>query len=109
MADQGPLSQADIDALTAGLLGGGGGGFDPDVLRPEVELILEQGGTVIGTLLSKGAVFSLRDLKAAEAAALADFGDQGLGLHVSVEGIPGDIAFGLSKSTAALLAGLMMG
>lgn len=109
MADQGPLSQADIDALTAGLLGGSDAGFDPDALRPEVDLILEQGGTVIGTLLGKGAVFSLRDLKAAESSALADFGDQGLVMRVTLEGIAGDLAFALSKSTAAMLSGLMMG
>jgi flagellar motor switch protein FliN/FliY len=109
MADQGPLSQADIDALTAGLLGGPEGGFDPDPLRPEVDLILDQGAAVIGTLLGKGAVFSLRDLKPAEAPALAAFGDQGLGIHVALDGIAGDLAFALSKQTGAMLSGLMMG
>lgn len=110
MGDQGPLSQADIDALTAGLLGGSdGGGFDSDALRPEVDLILEQGASVLGTLLGKGAVFSLRDLKSAEADTLAAFGDQGLGMSVTLDGISGDLLFGFPKSTGALLAGLMMG
>jgi flagellar motor switch protein FliN/FliY len=109
MADDGPLSQADIDALTAGLLGGAGDGFDPDALRPELDLILEQGAGVIGTLLSRNASFSLRDLKAGDAAALSAFGAEGLCLRVTLEGLGGDLAFGFSRTTAALLAGLMMG
>lgn len=109
MADEGPLSQADIDALTAGLLGGAGDGFDPDALRPELDLILEQGAGVIGTLLNRGASFALRDLKAADGSALSAFGAEGLCLRVALEGLGGDLAFGFSKQTAALLAGLMMG
>ena len=109
MADEGPLSQADIDALTAGLLGGSGGGFDPDALRPEAELILEQGSSVIGALLSRGTNLAFRDLKAADANQFAEFGDDGLAIHIGMEGINGDLAFVLSKNTAALLAGLMMG
>lgn len=108
MADEGPLSQADIDALTAGLLGGGGG-FDPDALRPDVELIFEQGSSVLGTLLGRGAAFSVRDIKAAEASALGDFGGEGLCLYVALEGINGDLAFAMTRQTAALMAGLMMG
>ena len=109
MADEGPLSQADIDALTAGLLGGAGDGFDPDALRPELDLILEQAAGVIGTILNRSASFALRDMKSADAAALSAFGAEGLCLRVSLEGLDGDLAFGLSKATAALLAGLMMG
>jgi flagellar motor switch protein FliN/FliY len=110
MADDGPLSQADIDALTAGLLGGdAGGGFDPDALRPEADLFLEQGSSVIGALLSRGAALTLRELKAADASGLSEFGGEGLALHVTLEGLNGDLAICLSKTTAAMLAGLMMG
>jgi flagellar motor switch protein FliN/FliY len=110
MADEGPLSQADIDALTAGLLGGGGAGFDPDALRPEADLILEQASSVIGALLGRSAAFSLHDLRAADAGTLsAAFGDDGLLVLATLEGLSGDLAFALHKRTAALLAGLMMG
>lgn len=110
MADEGPLSQADIDALTSGLLGGSGGGFDPDALRQEVEVIIEQGSSVIGTLISRGSNLVLGDIRAADPGMLSEFGDEGLCLHVGLEGgINGELAFLLGKSTAALLAGLMMG
>lgn len=109
MADEGPLSQADIDALTSGLLGGAGGGFDADALRPEVELIVEQGSSVIGTLLNRGSNLVLGDIRSADSGVLSEFGEEGLCLQVSLEGVNGDLAFLLAKSTAALLAGLMMG
>ena len=57
MAEDGPLSQADIDALTAGLLGDAAtAGVDAVALRPEVDAILEQGASVLGTLLNRRRV-----------------------------------------------------
>lgn len=109
MADEGPLSQADIDALTSGLLGGAGGGFDPDALRSEVDVIIEQASSVIGTLLNRGSNLVLGDIRAADSGLLSEFGDEGLCLQVGLEGINGDLALVLGKSTGALLAGLMMG
>lgn len=111
MGEDGPLSQADIDALTAGLLGGGGGGgaFDPDALRPEVDLILDQGSSVLGALVNRTAILSLREIKTADPGGPSEFGGEGLTLHVTLEGLPGDLAICLSKNTAAMLAGLMMG
>src|SRR5690348_8817674 len=93
MAEEGPLSQADIDALTSGLLGGGA---QPAVdsaagVEPAVELILEQGGTVLSTLLDRAVGLTLRDTRAAEAASAAEGMDSALVVRLSLEGIAGDI------------------
>jgi flagellar motor switch protein FliN/FliY len=113
MAEDGALSQADIDALTAGLLGDASAdsGINASALQPEVETILEQGSSVLSTLLNRATSMSLREIKDAEASALAEgFGDDGLTLRLAFEkGLPGEMCLVLGKDTAALLCGLMMG
>ncbi|HLP42665.1 MAG TPA: flagellar motor switch protein FliN, partial [Fibrobacteria bacterium] len=65
---------------------------------------------VIGTLLGRSTSVSMRDIRGAEAPALSGaFGDEGLAAQVTLEGLPGDLAFVMHRRTAALLAGLMLG
>lgn len=113
MAEDGPLSQADIDALTAGLLGdvSTGTGIDTDALRSEADAILEQGSSVLGTLLNRSSVMSVKEIKDAEAAALADGMEEDcLMVRLPInQGLPGEICFLVRKETAALMCGLMMG
>jgi flagellar motor switch protein FliN/FliY len=112
MAEDGPLSQADIDALTAGLLGdAGGSAFDPDSLRPDVDLILEQASAVLGTLLNRHAKLAVSGMREAEAGALAQgLDEEGLIVRLAFEhGLPGELCLLVRKETAARLSGLMMG
>jgi flagellar motor switch protein FliN/FliY len=112
MAEDGPLSQADIDALTAGLLGDSpSGGSDVSAIRPEVDAILEKGSEVLGTLLGRKASMAAQELKDADASSLSE-GIEGDGLIVRLaidHGLPGEMCLVLHKDTAALLCGLMMG
>jgi chemotaxis protein CheY-P-specific phosphatase CheC len=113
MAEDGPLSQADIDALTAGLLGdaAASSAFDSDALRPEAELILEQASAVLGTLLNRQAALRIRDIRACEGGSLAEgLDDQGLMVRLAFEqGLPGELCLLVRKETAARLSGIMMG
>jgi flagellar motor switch protein FliN len=78
-ADDGLLSQDEIDALTAGLLGGGGddgagagaaGGDagssarDTDAIRPVVKLLCEQSSSVLTTVLSKEVEVRMQAIQA---------------------------------------------
>ena len=112
MAEEGPLSQADIDALTAGLLGDAvGGNLDAEALRPDAEAIMEQGSSVLGTLLNRTAALSIRDLREADASSLGEGLDgEGLIVRLALEhGLPGELCVLVRKETAARLCGLMMG
>ena len=112
MAEEGPLSQADIDALTAGLLGdAGSGGIDAGALRPDAEAILDQGTSVLGTLLGRTSTLALRDIREAEEGALAEgLDDQGLIVRLAMDhGLPGELCILVRKETAARLCGVMMG
>jgi flagellar motor switch protein FliN len=112
MAEDGPLSQADIDALTMGLLGDTAtSGVDVMALRPEVDAISEKCGSVLGTLLNRAVSMTAREIKDADQASLAeDLDDQGLIIRLALEnGLPGEICLLLRKETAALMCGLMMG
>ncbi|MDQ2999818.1 MAG: flagellar motor switch protein FliN [Fibrobacterota bacterium] len=112
MAEEGPLSQADIDALTAGLLGeASAGGVNIATIRPEVDSILDQGTSVLGTLLNRQAVMTARDVREADIGALSEGMElDGLIVRLAVEhGFPGEICLLVHKETAALLCGLMMG
>jgi flagellar motor switch protein FliN/FliY len=112
MAEEGPLSQADIDALTAGLLGdAASAGVDANALRPDAEAILEQASSVLGTLLNRHAAVTARDIREADAAALGEgLDDQGLIVRLALEqGLPGELCLLVRKETAARLSGLMMG
>jgi flagellar motor switch protein FliN len=111
MADDGPLSQADIDALTSGLLGGVSTGVDPAALRPEVDAIMEQGSSVVGTLLNRKAVMAVNEIKDATASGIVEGIDgEGLIVRLAMErGLPGELCLIFKKETAALLCGLMMG
>lgn len=112
MAEDGPLSQADIDALTAGLLGDAvATGVDAAALRPEVDAILQQGSSVVGTLLNRTASMNLREIKDADAASLGEgFETDGLIVRLAIDrGLPGELCILMGKETAALLCGLMMG
>ena len=75
MAEDGPLSQADIDALTAGLLGNAAApALDANALRPDAEVILEQASAVLGTLLNRHASLAAREmrLRIRQSAGIAD-------------------------------------
>jgi flagellar motor switch protein FliN/FliY len=112
MAEDGPLSQADIDALTAGLLGDAAApAFDPDALRPDVDVILEQASAVLGTLLNRHASLAVRRIHEADPAALSEgLDDQGLIVRLAFEhGLPGELCLLVRKETAARLSGIMMG
>lgn len=112
MAEDGPLTQADIDALTAGLLGNSApAGPDPEAIRPDAEVILAQAGDVLGALLNRQASVALRSLRAADAGALAEgLDDQGLCVRMAFEqGLAGELCLVLRKETAARLSGIMMG
>jgi flagellar motor switch protein FliN/FliY len=111
MAEEGPLSQADIDALTAGLLGDAASGVDAGALRPEVEAILEQGSSVVGTLVNRGSAMIVREIRDADPSALADgLNNEGLLIRLALQhGLPGELCLLVRKETAALLCGLMMG
>jgi flagellar motor switch protein FliN/FliY len=113
MAEDGPLSQADIDALTSGLLGSSPAalGFDPETLRPSAELILEQAATVLSTLLGRTITLTVREMRASEVDLMVE-GLEGDGLMVKThmeQGCEGDLGMVMRKQTAALLAGIMMG
>ncbi len=112
MAEDGSLSQADIDALTAGLLGDSpSDGVDVMALRPEVDAILDIGTSVLSTLLSRQATLSTREIKDADEAGLGDgMDDQGLIIRLALKhGLPGELCLLIRKEGAALLCGLMMG
>lgn len=112
MAEDGPLSQADIDALTMGLLGDTAtSGVDVMALRPEVDAISEKCASVLGTLLNRSVSMNAGEIKDADQAALAEgLDDQGLIIRLALEnGLPGEISLLLRKETAALMCGLMMG
>lgn len=112
MAEEGPLSQADIDALTAGLLGdAGAASIDTEAIRPDAEAILEQGSSVLGTLLNRTVSLSIRNLRESDDTSLADgLDDEGLIVRLALEqGLPGELCVLVRKETAALICGLMMG
>lgn len=113
MAEDGPLSQADIDALTAGLAGGLPDTvvFDSEALRPATDLMLEQLSSVLSTLLNRPVTLTIRDMREAAADALVEgLEGDGLLMRMTIEqGFVGDLGVVLRKQTAALIAGIMMG
>ena len=112
MAEEGPLSQADIDALTAGLLGeASGDSLDIAAIRPEVDSVLDQGTSILGTLLNRQAAMTARDVREADIGALAEGMElDGVIVRLAMEhGFPGELCLLVHKETAALLCGLMMG
>jgi flagellar motor switch protein FliN len=112
MAEDGPLSQADIDALTAGLLGDSPAkGVDVMALRPEADAILETAATVLGTLLNRRIATMTREVRDADAEGLGQgLDDQGLIIRLGLQhGLPGELCLLMRKETAAILVGLMMG
>jgi flagellar motor switch protein FliN len=112
MADDGPLSQADIDALTAGLLGDAGGEpLDTSSLRPEVEVILEKGASVLTTLLNRASTLTLQDINDGELNLLSKGLDSdGLIVRLPIDqGFRGELCLFIHKEAAARLCDLMMG
>jgi len=113
MAEDGPLSQADIDALTMGLLGSATDtvSINLDALRAEAELVVEQGSSILGTILNKTVTLPLQELKEGSSTALIEgFEAESLILRLPINsGLPGEICLVLKKETAALLCGLMLG
>lgn len=113
MAEDGPLSQADIDALTAGLLGDipGMGGLDLGALQPEVEVIASQGSSVLVVLLNKPATLTVREIKEANRGSISDglVGDSVIVRLPINQGLPGEICLLMQNETAAMLCGLMLG
>ena len=112
MAEDGPLSQADIDALTAGLLGDAtGGALDTLTLRPEADAILESGSNLLSGLLNRHAELSVQDIKEADPESLTEGLDSDC-LLVRLpfdQGFPGEMCLLVRKETSALLCSLMMG
>lgn len=113
MADDGPLSQADIDALTMGLLGNATDTVtvNLDALRAEAELVVEQGASILSTVLNKTVTLPLQDLKEGSSSELINgFESESLILRLPINsGLPGELCLVLKKETAALLCGLMLG
>ena len=118
--DDGLLSQEDIDALTAGLLGGddggddgsdsSGSGIDPEFLRGLFKLICDQASSVVSTVLSKNADFKIMNIEVAEANSIEqDLLVDTLDVKVGVENdLTGNFYYMISKEITATLSDLMM-
>ena len=64
MADDGTLSQADIDALTSGLLGAiGGGEVNLDALQPAMDIMMDKGSSTIEGLINKASKMTAMEIK----------------------------------------------
>jgi len=115
MADDGILSQADIDALLgSGLVdssGAGSDGFNPDRIRSAVELIADQIGMVLGTLVNRSVTAVVRNIVAGEnEEAFAGIPEGSLSLVAGFEqGFSGELAFVASRDLVAVLSEAMVG
>jgi flagellar motor switch protein FliN len=116
MADDGILSQADIDALlNSGMVGSGSAaatsGFDSDSIRGAVDLFADQMGIVIGTLVNASVTASIGEMWAGESEeALAQMPEGTLALIAGFEqGFSGELALVSPKELVALLSEAMLG
>jgi flagellar motor switch protein FliN/FliY len=126
MSEDGLLSQEDIDALTSGLLGGdlggddggnnnednssgSGGGIDPEVIRPIIKLICDQGSSVISTVISKNTDIKIHSLQEDTESVLKDKVNDALYIKIGFENdLQGELFIVLTKKQVAMLADLMM-
>lgn len=111
--DDGLLSQEDIDALTASLMGTSGSPnlFNPDSIRGTVEAYAAKAGEVLGTLLSRPVEWAVRDIRAGDAAGVVDgYEADTVCLKTGFnQGISGGMAVLLRKDVAGAMADWMVG
>jgi flagellar motor switch protein FliN len=119
MMDDGLLSQEDIDALTAGLLGGFDGGnsdkdngdlLDPESLRPLMKLLCDQASSVVTTVLSKNVDFKILNIELCSAHSIdSSLLSNQLWIKVNVsKDMDGTFSTIMGKEICATLADLMM-
>jgi flagellar motor switch protein FliN/FliY len=126
MSEDGLLSQDDIDALTTGLLGGdqggddggnnnddsasgSGGAIDPEVIRPIIKMICDQGSSVISTVISKNTDIKIHSLQEDTETLLTNKVNDALYTKISFENdLKGELFIILTKKQVAMLADLMM-
>ncbi len=108
MTEDGLMSQADIDALTMGLLGGQVDNLD--AIRPATEVLREQFISVLKSVLGRSVDLVLNGIKAIDKESLGKiFASEGLLLRSGIEkGLPGELDFLIKQSTGAILADLMI-
>jgi flagellar motor switch protein FliN/FliY len=117
-SDDDLLSQDDIDALTAGLLGGDTGGSSAaaggveisSTLRKMIKLLTDQASSVVGTILSKEVEFRNKETKEASGDDITNTMKQPslvVKNHFSGDA-RGNLYLFVSKQATAMLADLMM-
>jgi flagellar motor switch protein FliN/FliY len=111
--DDGLLSQEDIDALTASLMGTSGSTnlFNADSIRGTVDAYASKAGEVLGTLLSRPVEWAVRDIRAGDAAGVVD-GYEADTVCMKTgfkQGITGELALLLRKDVAGAMADWMVG
>lgn len=116
MADDGILSQADIDALlNSGLVGSGStaatSGFHSDSIRGAVDLIADQMGMVVGTLVNASVTATVGEIRSGDDdEAFAQLPEGSLALIAGFEqGFSGELALVAPKEMVALLSEAMVG
>jgi flagellar motor switch protein FliN len=116
MADDGVLSQADIDALLSGGLVGtsesnASSHFSPDSIRAAVELFTDQMGIVIGTLVNRSVTATVGEIWSGDSeAATSEMPDGSLALVAGFEqGFSGELALVASLDLVAALSEAMVG
>ncbi len=113
MGDDGLLSQADIDALTAGLLGNSVSSVavNTDAIRPEADIIAEQTSSVLNVLLNRPGNVAVTDVREADKTNLIEkFESDSLIIRLPINtGLSGELCLFIRKDAAAKLCGLMMG
>lgn len=116
MADDGILSQADIDALlNSGLVGSGSAaatsGFHAESIRGAVDLIADQMGIVIGTLVNSSVTVAVGEIRSGEDdAAFVQWPEGSLALVAGFEqGFSGELALVAPREMVALLSEAMVG
>lgn len=117
MTDDGLLSQEEIDALTAGLTKAKSApavsslsSIDPEVARPLINLVCDQAGSIITTVVGKSVDIRLQTLQPFTLEMLkALSGSESLQCKVSFsKDLKGNLYLIITKTSAALLSDLMM-
>ncbi|MCL2282717.1 MAG: flagellar motor switch protein FliN [Fibromonadales bacterium] len=124
MADDGILSQDEIDFLTKSLLGGGDSAAPAaapaavptpventaEVARSFFKIICEQASSVVTTVLSRAVDFQLQWLVAGENSVIPDeLASQSLSMDLGIKkDVTGNMSFAMSKQEVATLSDLML-
>jgi flagellar motor switch protein FliN len=115
MGDDGILSQADIDALLgSGLVGMGsdsGNTFNAESIRGAIELIADQMGIVLGTLVNMPVTATVGEMWAGDSSQATDgMPDGSLAMTSGFEqGFSGELALVASRDLVAMLSEAMVG